>query len=191
MLPFTLQAAATHDEEHPDPQLHPTAPPDPLLLHRPAGGINAGHPVSRSCTSPIGTHRLRAPTFPFHGNQPMWGGGYNAVQLTLCHPRGWQQQAGTTGTSAGWWPRSCWPGLGGMAASWCGTVSPLQGRTPCASCEFCLVSTLGFFLVPSPCSRVGGMERSDSKAGLGLQIIRQQKGCVQGAATTSALLGNQ
>ncbi|XP_031449848.1 phosphatidylinositol 3,4,5-trisphosphate 5-phosphatase 2-like isoform X2 [Phasianus colchicus] len=91
--------------------------------------------MSRSCTSPIRIPSLWAPTFPFLGSQPMWGGRHNAVQLTLCHPRGCQEQAGTTGTSAGWWPRSCWPRLGGTAASWCGTVSPSQGRTPCASCS--------------------------------------------------------
>lgn len=72
-------AAATHDEEHLEPQLHPTAPPDPLLLHCPAGGINAGYPMRRSCTSPIGTPMLWAPTFTFLGSQPMWGGGRNAA----------------------------------------------------------------------------------------------------------------
>ena len=46
------------------------------------------------------------------------------------------RRCGITGTWVERRPRSCWPGPGGTAASWCGTVRVSTGLTLCVCCKY-------------------------------------------------------
>lgn len=48
----------------------------------------------------------------------------------------WQQRHGTIGTSAACKPKSCWPMLGEMAASWWGTANLCLEPMPCVCCKY-------------------------------------------------------